>query len=124
MLKLFSRPFAQNAPAMLEAVGAQVQRFAPLPHVEAEVLVEALGLTEIRNRQTEVIEGVYAQRVRASRRWNEASDRRHGFLQQSFLFFLFFLVRRHPDGVTSRRRSDCAGCRGPPPRSRRRRPAS
>src|SRR4051794_33536244 len=121
MLKLLSRPFAQNAPAMIEAVGTQVQRSAPLPHVEAEVLVEALGLTEIRNRQTEVIEGVYAQRVRASRRRNEASDLCHGFLQQSFSFFL---VRRHPDGITSRQRSGCAGRRDPPPRSRRRRPAS
>src|SRR3954469_1073077 len=121
MLKLFSRPFAQNAPAMIEAVGAQVQRFAPLPHIEAEVLVEALSLTEIRNRQTEVIEGVYAQRVRASRRWNEASDLCHGFLQQSFSFFL---VRRHPDAVTSRQRSGCAERRGPPPRSRRCRLAS
>ena len=75
---------------MIEAVGAQVQRFAPLPYVEAEVLVEALSLT-IRNRQTGI--EMYAQRVRASWRWNQASDLCHGFLQQSFSFFL---VRRHP----------------------------
>src|ERR1700722_10851190 len=54
IVQFLLRAFAQNAPAMRMAVGVERDAVAFLAHVEAEALVEDLGLLEIRHREAEM----------------------------------------------------------------------
>ena len=83
MMQALRLAFADDAPAMVAAVGMEMQRIALGAGIQAEGAIERLGRGQVGRGDAEMIERMHAQLVRSPRRLHEALDCRHRSLPSS-----------------------------------------